>query len=598
MIILPSLEIVPAKYNGSTLLSQIPVNGTGDFTVTRATSATRVNGNGLIEVARTNLFLQSAGFEVSENWLRTNITVTTGSTAAFTAPDNSTNADLITATASVPSFINQNTTIASGTYTISVFAKAGNYGLFRIGNVSSAERAAWFNLNAGVVTGTVNGGTASMQNYGNGWYRCIYTSSGMVSGLTFFAPSDAPNSTNSVSGSSIYFWGAQLETGSSASEYIPTTTVARTTFAGVTVDGTAAANIPRLDYLQPDGTIGCPALLVEPSAKNFWLQSENLSSASWSKLAGGSGIAPTVSASTESLFGLPTFEVTFTPNGTLSGDTSTIRQGFTPDAIGNHTQSWYIRSLSGTQQLQAFFAGGAFQLTITETPTRITATSNLTSITTWNSGLTQIGTHTRTNGKFLITAAQMEAGSVATSYIPTTTAAVTRNADVVLVTGAVSGSIGQTQGTIYAEVDARNFTVNSRLISISNGTQSNRITTLFFGSNAIRLLATVAGAGQVSITSSSLSSGIIKLAVAYAVNDYAFYINGVQIGTSSSALVPACNAVILGSVDSLTGSSVLNDRIRAASLYTTRLTNTQLALLTSPYTSYSSMASALSYTLG
>jgi hypothetical protein len=177
--------------------------------------------------------------------------------------------------------------------------------------------------------------------------------------------------------------------------------------------------------------------------------------------------------------------------------------------------------------------------------------------------------------------AQLETGSVATSYIPTTTAAVTRNADVVLVTGAVSGSIGQTQGTIYAEVDARNFTVNSRLISISNGTQSNRITTFFFGTNAIRLLATVAGAGQVSITSPSLSAGIIKLAIGYALNDYAFYVNGVQAGTSASALVPACNAVILGSVDSLTGLAVMNDRILAAALYTTRLSNAELAALTS-----------------
>ena len=216
-----------------------------DFTFTRATTATRVNASGLIqsvasgvpridwlgqscpallvEASGQNLLLQSAGFEVSGNWETSNTTVTTSSTAAFTAPDGSTDADLITATASGSSVIRQNITIASGTYTISVFAKAGNYGLFRIGNVSSAQRAAWFNLDAGAVTGTVNGGTASMQNYGNGWYRCIYTSTGMDSGLTFFAPSDAPNSTNAVSGSSIYFWGAQLETGANATTYIPTT---------------------------------------------------------------------------------------------------------------------------------------------------------------------------------------------------------------------------------------------------------------------------------------------------------------------------------------------------------------------------------------
>ena len=191
----PSLLIVPARFKSGKLYSQIPTSGAGDFTVTRATSATRVNASGLIESVASgiprldyfasggvvgcpallvepsgsNLFLQSAGFEVSGNWSPTNNTITTGSTAAFTAPDNSTNADLITASISGATFIGQNTTIASGTYTLSVFAKAGNYGLFRIGNVSSAARAAWFNLNAGVVTGTVNGGTASMQNYGNGW---------------------------------------------------------------------------------------------------------------------------------------------------------------------------------------------------------------------------------------------------------------------------------------------------------------------------------------------------------------------------------------------------------------------------------------------
>ena len=62
MIILPSLEIVPAKYNVSTntLLSQIPIDGTGDFTVTRATSpttgqSTRVNALGQIELVADNV---------------------------------------------------------------------------------------------------------------------------------------------------------------------------------------------------------------------------------------------------------------------------------------------------------------------------------------------------------------------------------------------------------------------------------------------------------------------------------------------------------------------------------------------------------------
>ena len=178
----PSLILVPARFKTGKLYTPLAttsdgtvLGASGDFNVTRATTATRVNASGyiesvasgiprldyfasggtvgcpalLVEPSGSNLLLQSAGFEVSGTWSPTNNTITTGSTAAFTAPDNSTNADLITASISGATFIGQNTTIASGTYTLSVFAKAGNYGLFLIGNVSSAARAAWFNLNAG-----------------------------------------------------------------------------------------------------------------------------------------------------------------------------------------------------------------------------------------------------------------------------------------------------------------------------------------------------------------------------------------------------------------------------------------------------------------
>ena len=46
---IPSLLLVPARLKDGTLFSQIPTSGAGDFTVTRATAATRVNASGLIE---------------------------------------------------------------------------------------------------------------------------------------------------------------------------------------------------------------------------------------------------------------------------------------------------------------------------------------------------------------------------------------------------------------------------------------------------------------------------------------------------------------------------------------------------------------------
>jgi hypothetical protein len=193
--------------------------------------------------------------------------------------------------------------------------------------------------------------------------------------------------------------------------------------------------------------------------------------------------------------------------------------------------------------------------------------------------------------------AQLETGSVATSYIPTTTGSVTRNADVISVTGAVSGSIGQTQGTIYAEVDVQRAFLGA-ILTIDDGDTSDFISILRLANFQIRARIRRANSTiQSIITSAAVSVGIHKIALAYTNGDYALYIDGVNAGTSTNSTdYPATS--LTQCVLSNTNYVPLNDRTLAAALYPTRLTNTQLAFLTSPYTSYSSMASALSYTLG
>jgi hypothetical protein len=75
-----------------------------------------------------------------------------------------------------------------------------------------------------------------------------------------------------------------------------------------------------------------------------------------------------------------------------------------------------------------------------------------------------------------------------------------------------------------------------------------------------------------------LSTGVHKLAVAYKANDFVFYVDGVLINTDTSGSVPAMSRINLGSyVDT---SLPYNDGIKQALIFKTRLTNAQLAELT------------------
>jgi hypothetical protein len=192
-----------------------------------------------------------------------------------------------------------------------------------------------------------------------------------------------------------------------------------------------------------------------------------------------------------------------------------------------------------------------------------------------------------TSGALNLTAyawgAQIEAGSVATSYIPTTTAAVTRNADVVTLSGAVSGCIGQTEGTVYAEVDLRSPTNAGAIIQLDSGDSTNRI---FLGAGATINIGCISGGSSYTLpVTGSYLTGVNKIAVVYGSSNFTAYLNGVQIGsaTPTAGTFPT-NLLTQFNIGSRISAGVrgafLNDRIRSAALYTTRLTNAELAALT------------------
>lgn len=180
--------------------------------------------------------------------------------------------------------------------------------------------------------------------------------------------------------------------------------------------------------------------------------------------------------------------------------------------------------------------------------------------------------------------AQVEASPIATSYIPTTTASVTRNKDDISLTGA-SDLIGQSEGTIYVEVDWRLATVTQQyLLSASDGTDDNRVFIFNTVGSELRMFAQANGGSAETDqgVSSSGFSGIQKIAFAYKTDDFELYRNGSSISSSTSgslAALATLTDIDIGQRHSANYQA--NMWIRAVALYKTRLTGDQLADLTS-----------------
>jgi hypothetical protein len=178
--------------------------------------------------------------------------------------------------------------------------------------------------------------------------------------------------------------------------------------------------------------------------------------------------------------------------------------------------------------------------------------------------------------------AQLETGPIATSYIPTTTASVTRVKDDITLTSA-SSLIGQTEGTLYVEVDWRATGTFQILLEISTNTAN--IVAIYKDTstpNELRMFAYADGDTKTDQgVDSSGFTGIQKIAFAYKTDDFELYRNGSSVSSDTSGSLAAL--ATLTNIDlgqNRSAGAQANMWIRALALYPKRLSDAEAQALT------------------
>ena len=353
---------------------------------------------------------------------------------------------------------------------------------------------------------------------------------------------------------------------------------------------------PRIDYT--DSADG--ALLLEPSATNLVTYSEDFSNAYWSK-SGSSVVSGFLSPKGDlSAFKL----VEDNANGNHRVDT----QGISITNGVSQTFSMFLKYDNSVEwiRVREFGINAFAYFNIKDNTTGATnLVNNSEKIEDFGNGWKRVsftynsttsGANFRiyladgdnidgyqgdgTSGVYIY-GAQLEEG-YATSYIPTSGSAVTRSADVCN-NGGNEQVINSTEGVLYAEISGfENPTSQEVALSVSEGQSGvNRLLIRMKTNGRIGIVLRVANTTEASIDSGVLDQSVNhKVAVKWKVNDIALWIDGVEVGTESSANVFSANTLDEVSFNQGNGSNQFYGNTKDVRLYNTALTDLELQQLT------------------
>jgi hypothetical protein len=387
----------------------------------------------------------------------------------------------------------------------------------------------------------------------------------------------------------------QLERGPSATAYNPTTNAA---FFG-----------PRFDHDPADGS--SKGLLIEEARTNSIRNSEGGGSTAgeigdggvmptnWVITANANGItSEIIDTGTED--GLAYIDIKYSGTPTSNGSVYPTPESSTQISASSG-QTWtfstYCKlaagSLSGATvriYTSERGSGGAdlANTAATLTPTTASLASQRSSVTrTFNNGSTNFAlgfpeiAYTSGNAIDLtlrIAAPQLEQGAFATSYIPTTTAAVTRSADSAVVTP-ISSFYNQAEGTLFAEgLPNLGITVTSACLAGIGNSASEYIGVFRVTSGGTaRGWAFISPSLVADLNGGSFASNG-KLCLAAKADDFAFSFNGGSVATDTSGAMPSADRLRIGTRPD-TGAN-LNGHIRKVAYWPKRLTNALLEQIT------------------
>jgi len=324
-----SLIMIPSGYKEDVVYSVIPETGAGDLSFTRASNGTRINSAGLVEVTPWNLLQYSETFD-NAAWSKTGATVTANDIAA---PNGTLTADKIV-------FSGANKTITQSV------------------NIDGAISTRFV-----YVKGTA-GETISIDDIFTSQPNITLTGDWQLIGFTSATPNGYGFGISTYGGATartIWLWGAQLNIGSTAKPYFPTTD---------------RLNVPRLTYQNGGG--GCPSLLLEKQSTNIVLYSEQFDNPYWGKA-----------------------NTTITANNTTSPDGTQNADKLTSNGAGNDE----YMEVSGLTTAVATYTSSLFVKNVNATTSVLMAvhlgegsiTSELTY--TWSTGAVVISGTNKVSGK-------------------------------------------------------------------------------------------------------------------------------------------------------------------------------------------------------